>query len=169
MWNIDSYHILTKRFTVVEYVRLSSIVPWYQRILVKYLVCHCTDNRESSWRQHCHHPGCHYCRDHSNDKVSITTIFDFRYFKYASSDRMTESAQHSASHFVQQTNFLWEMSHKCVNCVSACREIWYWFIQIHLDKPNCAISAFARVSWHMTCCHICFIILFPICICYLAK
>ena len=91
------------------------------------------------------------CRDHSDDKVGITTIFDFGYyswsgehqdyhcsvlspttiswkwisfilpcFKYASSG---DSAQHTASHFEEWINFLWQMSHKGVNCVTACLEI----------------------------------------------
>ena len=37
--------------------------------------------------------------------------------------RVTDSAQHSASHFEQWIQFLWQMSHKCVNWVLGCLEI----------------------------------------------
>ena len=36
---------------------------------------------------------------------------------------VTDSAYHSASHLEQWIDFLWQMSHKCVNCVLACLEI----------------------------------------------
>ena len=95
------------------------------------------------------------CRDHSDDRVGITAIFDFRYYSWSSEHqdydcntlalttisrkwisfvlpcfkhtsfivRVTDSAQHSASHFEQWIHFLWQMSHKCVNCVLGCLEI----------------------------------------------
>ena len=86
VWNIDSYHILTKGslWWNISDNRLSSIGPSYQRTLVKYLVCQCTENRVvmtpllSS-------PGVLQvvimmiaCGDHGDDKVGIVTIFDFR-------------------------------------------------------------------------------------------
>ena len=37
--------------------QLPEIVPRCQRTFVKYLVCHCTENRESSWRRLCHFRG----------------------------------------------------------------------------------------------------------------
>ena len=76
------------------------------------------------------------CDDHSDDKVGITTIVDFRYYthglvnigitiaiqchllRFPESEslsyyhvlntliRVTDSASHSASHFEQRTNFL---------------------------------------------------------------
>ena len=86
VWNIDSYHILTKGslWWNISNNRLLSIGPSYQRTLVKYLVCQCTENRVvmtpllSS-------PGVLQvvimmiaCGDHGDDKVGIVTIFDFR-------------------------------------------------------------------------------------------
>ena len=94
------------------------------------------------------------CGNHSDDKVGFMIIMDFRYYthglvniritiaihfhlpRFLESESLwycrvldtlvwvTDSAYHSASHFEQLINFLWQISYKCVNGPLACLKIY---------------------------------------------
>ena len=68
-------------------------------------------------------------------------------FKYASSG--DKQCIILANHFEQWINFLWQMCHKCVNCVLAWLEILNWFNQIHVNKPHCAAIGPESTKFYM--------------------
>ena len=117
------------------------------------------------------------CRDHSGDKVGITTIFDFRYYSWSSEHQdyycntlpLTTISWKWISYVLPCFKYassgdrqcitlgesLWTMnqflvtneSQMCELCVSMFRNKWYWFIQIHLDKPYCAAIEPESTQW----------------------
>ena len=159
VWNIDSYHVLTKDslwWNMSDYHRSKNIgqvfgmsLHWNDaNIIITQVVIMMTP-----------------CRDHIDDKLGITTIFDFRYyswssehqdydcnslpltgiswkwisfvllcFKYTSSgDRRCKTLGESL--WTTNQFLVSNESQVCELCVSMFRNKWYWFIQIHLDKP----------------------------------
>ena len=139
------------------------------------MVYHCTENRESSWRQHCHHMAT--CGDYSDDNVGITTISDFRYFSWSSEHQDYDCntlplatiswkwisfvlpcfiyAGSGDRPCIILGESLWTMnqflvtneSQVCELCVSMFRNKWYGFIQIHWDKPYCVAIEPESTQW----------------------
>ena len=177
-WHIDSYHILTKCslwWNMWDYHRYYSVIKEYWSS-IWYAIALKTESR--------HDANIVItevvimmttCWDHSDDKVGITTIFDFRYysgssghqdydcntlpltktwisfvlpcFKYASSgDRQCITLGQSL--WTMNQFLVTNESQVCELCVSMFRKKWYWFIQIHLDKPCCAAIEPGSTQWY---------------------
>ena len=109
-------------------------------------------------------------RDHSDDKVGISTIFDFRYYSWSSEHQDYDCntlplttiswkwisfallcfmwSSSGDRQCITLGDSPWTMnqflvtreSRVCELCVSMFITKWYGFIQIHLDKPYCAAT-----------------------------
>ena len=117
------------------------------------------------------------CTGHSDDKVGITTIFDIRYYSWSSEHQdygcntlplatisgkwisyvlpCFKYASSGDRQCITLGESLWTMNQFLVTnesqvyelCVSMFRNKWYWFIQIHLDKPYCAAIEPESTQW----------------------
>ena len=117
------------------------------------------------------------CRDHSDDKVGITTISNFRYYSWFSEHQDYDCntspptkiswkwisfilprfiyASSGDKQCITLGESLWTMnqflvtneSQVCKLCVSMFRNKWNGFIQNHLDKPHCAAIEANDASW----------------------
>ena len=117
------------------------------------------------------------CRDHSDDKVGITTISDFRYYSWSSEHRYYdcntlplttisckwisfvlpcfEYVSSGDRQCITLGESLWKMNQflvtnepqVCELCVSIFKNEWYWFIETHLDKPYFAAIEPESTQW----------------------
>ena len=117
------------------------------------------------------------CGDHSDDKVGITVIFDFRYYSWSSEHQdyyyntlvLTTFSWKGISFVLPCFKYassgdrqcitlgesLWTMDQFLVTnksqvgelCVRMFGNKWYWFIQINLNKPYCAAIEPESTQW----------------------
>ena len=117
------------------------------------------------------------CRDHNDDKVVITTVFDFRYYSWSTEHQDYDCntlpltaiswkrfsfvllcfkyASSGDRQCITLGGSLWTLnqflvsneSQVCELCVSMFINTWYWFIQIHLDKTYFAAIHPETTQW----------------------
>ena len=102
VWNIDSYHILTKQkvhcggicLTIIDNTVLSKNIgpvfgmPLHWKPIVVIVITQVVIMMTT-------------CRDHSDDQVGITTIFDFKYYSWSSEHRITIAKHCHSQRFLE--------------------------------------------------------------------